>query len=39
MKTSIKNEGGGKAFINVCQSDAVGKATCNEGSRKIDEKK
>ena len=39
MKTSIKGEGGMKAFINICQSDVISKATSKESSKEVDEKK
>ncbi|CAB4017983.1 Hypothetical predicted protein, partial [Paramuricea clavata] len=38
VKTSIKSKDGMKAFINICQSDVINKATCKEGSKKVDEK-
>ena len=40
MKTSIESNAlNMKAFINVCQSDAVSKATCEESSKTVDEKR
>ncbi|XP_028402698.1 protein kintoun-like [Dendronephthya gigantea] len=39
VKTSIKsNAENMKAFINICQSDAVTKATCEESNKTVDER-
>lgn len=39
IKTSIKSADGMKAFINICRSDVINKATSIDSKKKVNEKK